>query len=202
MHEHDNRPTEAALATFAAAGNAARTALGDEPFHPLDAVAWLSAHLATEERVLARSVAHPLQEELRWLEQVHSGDALVTGRDAEQQRRRVLGALDAYADVERGVLESVLTPLADEQRSVLVAAYRHGLEVAPTRPHPHLPSRGPAGAIAFRIEAWWDRAMNTMDSRHVPTPRRRRAVPEAGRWTGYLMGGMPAVEVPEPSAGT
>jgi hypothetical protein len=193
------------LAAFGAALDEARSALTEQPNRPLDAVGWLSAHLATADRVLHRSLgrgqrrvlrpaAHTLQEEVRWLEQVHSGDALVAGRDAEQQRQHAVQAIDTYAEVERLVLTSLVAQLDDDRRQDLVAAYRRALEVAPTRPHPHLPSRGLAGAVAFRIESWWDRAMNTMDSRHVPTPRRQREVAAAGKWTGYLLGGLPAVE--------
>lgn len=203
--------SDATLETFGTALHSARAALTEEPARALDAVGWLSAHLATAERVLRQSlgrahrrvlhpVAHALQEEVRWLEQVHSGDGLVAGRGAEQHRQRVLGALDAYAGVERQVLESVLAQLDDKRRAELASAYRRALEVAPTRPHPHLPSRGLAGAIAFRVEAWWDRAMNTMDSRHVPTPRRQRPVATAGKWTGYFLGGVPATDPQRPDS--
>jgi hypothetical protein len=206
MTVHDTTAPTAALDTFGAAVDAARTALTQPPYRALDAVGWLSAHLASEERVLRhfagrgrrrtlRPVAHTLQEELRWLEQVHSGDALVTGRDAEHQRYRVLEALDTYASVERQVLMSVLDRADEDARRELASAYRRSMQIAPTRPHPHLPTRGLAGAVMFRLQGWWDAAMNTMDARHVPIPRRERTVAEAGKWTGYLLGGVP------PSAG-
>lgn len=142
----------------------------------------------------ARDAARSALTGLRWLEQVHSGDGLVAGRSADPQAQRVLQALDAYAVEDSRILTRALEQLDDTRRRDLVMAYRHALETAPTRPHPHLPSRGPAGVLAFRLEAWWDRAMNTMDSRHSPTPRRRRTVATPGKWTGYLMGGMPPTE--------
>jgi hypothetical protein len=198
MYMHQDHVVPAVFETFDVALDAARSALTEQPRRPLDAVGWLSAHLATVERVLSRALArevrrelraaaHALQEEVRWLEQVHSGDSLVSGRNAADQRQRVLHALDRYAEVERRAITSVLTQPADRVRD-LAASYQRALVSAPTRPHPHLPSRGLAGAMAFRIEAWWDRAMNTMDSRHVPTPRRKRRVGDAGKWTAYLMG--------------
>jgi hypothetical protein len=202
MYTNDDPVPPATLETFEAALFAARDALFAQPLRPLDAVGWLSAHLAATERVLHRSLAreqrrllraaaHTLQEEVRWLEQVHSGDALVSGRDAGRQRQQVLDAIDAYAEAQRVVLTTAPAP-RDEGTRDLAAAYRRALVSAPTRPHPHLPTRGVAGAVAFRLEAWWDRAMNTMDSRHVPTPRRERRVAAAGKWTAYLMGSVSA----------
>jgi hypothetical protein len=64
------------------------------------------------------------------------------------------------------------------------------LEHAPTRPHPHTPHRGVLGAAAFRVDAWRDRVLDTMDGRHVPAPRAPRQSVAPGRWGNYLLGEM------------
>ena len=68
----------------------------------------------------------------------------------------------------------------DEQRQV-TAAYQEALQHAPTRPHPHSPHAGWLGALAFHVNAWRDRIMDTLDSRHLPTPRRHREPVRSGR---------------------
>ena len=72
--------------------------------------------------------------------------------------------------------------------TALEAAYAKALAGAPTRPHPHAPHRGPLGRLAFRVDAWRDHAMDVMDGRHAPVPRRMRTVREPGRWARYLLG--------------
>src|SRR4051812_23654637 len=108
--------TDRAFATLESAVTAAKSALAGDSGRPLDAVAWLSAHLAAVEQTVVpaaraldadrratrevRRRARSLQAELRWLEQLHSGDALVAGLNAVRQRDAVLAALDDYLEAE------------------------------------------------------------------------------------------------------
>jgi hypothetical protein len=181
----------------------AREALADG--RSLDAVAWGSAHLAAAERTLLplaarispdgrrgiaplRRTALALYGELRRLEQVSSGDGLTAAFDAGSAVHRTDQAIVAYVSVEESVVSEILDGLDPAAGSAVVAAYQHALTQAPTRPHPHVPHRGPFVAIAFRVDALRDRVLNILDARHVPTPRRTRRVREPGRWGSYLLG--------------
>jgi hypothetical protein len=170
---------------------------------PLDAVGWASAHLAAVERTLLpaadrvgeretaaglRRLGHRLQHELRRLEQTSSGDALMARTDAVALRRLVIDLLDELGVAETALFTRVFEVLGPDGTRTVLAAYRHALAVAPTRPHPYAPHRGVLGAVAFRVEALRDRILNTMDGRSVPVERPRRAVPEPGRWSQYLLG--------------
>jgi hypothetical protein len=194
------------LAALDDARAAATAALTDNPARPMDAVAWMAAHVTAMQRtVLPRAVnpaeraaarqvrrrSRDLQGALRRLEMRYSGDALVAAMDGDLLQQAALEMMDEHQAAERRLLQLLCGRLGAEATDV-AAAYRRALEVAPTRPHPHAPGRGPFGTLAFRLEGWWDRVLNTMDARHVPTPRRDRPSVVAGKWTGYLLGGMPA----------
>ena len=211
MTNEQHQPSSPLFTALEPAVVAGHDDLAEQRQRPLDAVGWLSAHLAAVERVIVpaarqhedgettkelRRLAHVLHGELRWLEQLHSGDALVAGLDAPRQHRAVLEALDTYAEVEHRLLHLLADRLDESAQAALVAAYDKALATAPTRPHPHAPQRGLLGAIAFRVDAWRDRVLNTLDARHVPTPRRLRTPSPAGKWTGYALGGMPS-ETPQ-----
>lgn len=182
----------------------ARAALVDG-HAPMDAVVWLSAHLAAVARVIepaARRDAdplvvgrhhdalHALQRLLRVAERRHSGDALASAIDSGRLSGAMLRAIRDHEHAESELLQSLerALPAADIER--LSTSYRHALEHAPTRPHPHAPHHGVFGAIAFRVDAVRDRVMNTMDSRHVPLPRVMAEPPSSGRWGSYLLGQM------------
>jgi hypothetical protein len=174
---------------------------------PLDAVVWLSAHLAAVARAVRPVATRRLQESaaatrditrrdielermLRLAERRHSGDALAAGLDSERLRVILLERLEAHAETEHArlaALSAVLT--VDEERS-LAEAYLDALVKAPTRPHPHVPHHGVVGAIAFRVEAVRDRLLDTMDGRHVPLPRASHEPRKPGRWGSYLLGQM------------
>src|SRR3954452_17621694 len=174
---------------------------------PLDAVVWLSAHLAAVGRVItpvatsrlgetaaAQREGHrrdlELERMLRIAERRHSGDVLASGLDAERLRTSILSRLDAHAEIEHTRLTALADLLDDEEQRSLAEAYLHALMTAPTRPHPHLPHRGLSGAIAFRVNAARDRLLDTMDSRHVPLPRVPYEACRPGRWGSYLLGQM------------
>jgi hypothetical protein len=185
----------------------AAAALAAETAAPLDAVVWLSAHLAAVARTVTpvstrrldepagvRREAHrrdlELERMLRIAERRHSGDVLAAGLDAERLRTAIVARLDAHAEIEHARLTALVEVLdADEQRE-LAESYLDVLVKAPTRPHPHLPHHGLSGAIAFRVDVVRDRLLDTMDSRHVPLPRVPREARKPGRWGSYLLGQM------------
>ena len=174
---------------------------------PLEAVVWLSAHLAAVARtvrpVASRRLAESpallrditrrdveLERMLRIAERRHSGDALAAGLDLERLRLTLVERLDAHAEHEHVRLAALSAVLSvDEERS-LAESYLDALVKAPTRPHPHLPHHGVVGAIAFRVEAVRDRLLDTMDGRHVPLPRTPHEHRTPGRWGSYLLGQM------------
>lgn len=172
----------------------------------MDAVVWLSAHLAACQRTVHRSAGHmhaasralgasraadlELERVLRRAEQRHAGDVLAAqldeGRLADMLRR----ALDRHAMAERDLVNGLVERLDDVAVNELMASYDDALRHAPTRPHPHMPHRGLFGALAFRVDALRDKLMDTMDGRHVPAPRTLRETPNPGRWGSYLLGEM------------
>ena len=187
------------------AGHRALEVLQTPDADHLDAVAWASAHLAAVTRALLplaartlpdetaavvrirRSAAH-LQLHLRRLEQLLSGDGLVSRVDRQAVYETARDDLEHYLVLETDLLQRLFDDLGPEASAAAVAAYEKHLDRAPTRPHPHAPARGPFGVVAFWVDGLRDRVMDTMDGRHSPLPRRRRSVPAAGRWSQYLLG--------------
>jgi hypothetical protein len=193
-------------AVVARARDEARAALTGDPEHPLDGVVWASAHLAAFDRavhpVAARRLAEgaalversrrgvsAAQHALRLLERRRTGDVLAAQADDVRLRRRVVALLDDQAVNEDRIVAALAEQLGPDGDGALADAYSTALEHAPTRPHPHAPQRAALGALAFRIDAWRDRVLDVMDSRHVPTPRpaREHRAP-AGPWTSWLLG--------------
>jgi hypothetical protein len=177
---------------------------------PLAAVVWLSAHLAAVARTIspaARSLGESpaavteirrrdleLERMLRVAERRHSGDALAAGLDAERLRDVLVDRLDRHAETEHARLAALAGSLSREEQAALATRYLDALAKAPTRPHPHLPHAGVAGAVAFRVEAMRDHVHDTLDGRHVPLPRAPRVMARPGRWGSYLLGRMQASE--------
>jgi len=173
---------------------------------PLDAVVWLSAHVAacqhTVHRVAARMPAAAralrtlqaadleLERMLRRVEQHHAGDSLAAQLDEERLDTVLRRALDAHADAERDLVNGLMERLDGPDADKLTASYDEALRQAPTRPHPHTPHRGMLGALAFRVDAIRDKVMDTMDGRHVPAPRKERHALQPGRWGNYVLGEM------------
>jgi hypothetical protein len=173
---------------------------------PLDAVVWMSAHLAAAHRALRpvatrqpaaalatrdlRAADRSLERTLRLAEQHYSGDALAAQLDETRLDEALRQALGDHGRAERAVLHHVVDSASEPALADLLTAYASALEHAPTRPHPHAPHRGVLGAAAFHVDAWRDRLMDTMDGRHVPTPRRPQRAVTPGRWGRYLLGEM------------
>lgn len=184
----------------------ARTALTGAAEYPLDGVVWASAHLAAFERAVvpvalrrladgpglvaaARRGATAAQQALRTLERLRSGDVLAAQVDDARLRRRVVALLDRRAGIEDAIVAALVAELRADEEGALATAYGSALQHAPTRPHPHAPQRAGIGALVFRVDAWRDRVLDVMDSRHVPTPRVPRAHrADAGPWTLWLLG--------------
>ncbi|HET7311113.1 MAG TPA: hypothetical protein VFJ17_07285 [Mycobacteriales bacterium] len=181
--------------------------LNDDSARPLDAIVWLSAHLAAVARtirpVASRRLDEPaavlrditrrdveLERMLRIAERRHSGDALAAGLDTARLRRSLLERLTTHAEAEHARLAALGERLSVDEQRALADSYLDALAKAPTRPHPHLPHDGVVGAIAFRVEAVRDRLLDTMDGRHVPLPRAPHESRTPGRWGSYLLGQM------------
>lgn len=179
---------------------------GSNP-RPLDAIVWLSAHLAATARTVRPVASRRLQEPpaavrditrrdvelermLRIAERRHSGDALAAGLDADRLRNALLERLEAHAESEHARLAALGDVLSAEEERALAESYLDALVKAPTRPHPHLPHHGVVGAIAYRVEAVRDHLLDTMDGRHVPLPRNPHEPRRPGRWGSYLLGQM------------
>jgi hypothetical protein len=173
---------------------------------PLDAVVWLSAHLAacqhTVHRVAQRvagartalttlrAADHELELLLRNAEQYHAGDSLAAQLDAKRLELELLRALERHSKAEHDLVDGLIDRLSAKDADELMSSYEDALRQAPTRPHPHAPHRGMLGAAAFRIDALRDKVMDTMDGRNVPAPRRSRRTTEPGRWGRYVLGEM------------
>ena len=189
--------------------------LDDPSAGPLDAVIWLSAHLSAVQQVVQPAVRRTLDDRaavrslrvgairiertLRLLEQSLSGDGLVAGLDRNKMGHELFDAVRTQAAGERALLirlEARLTP--DEQRE-LGGAYQVALERAPTRPHPHAPHGFLLGALAFRVNGWRDRLLDTLDARLVTTPKPHHAPVKSSRWGDYVLGGSLPSPSPSPS---
>jgi len=173
----------------------------------LDAVVWLSAHVAAGQRAVhhaarnlsgvarlavtrARAADHDLEVVLRRAEQRYSGDSLAAQLDTARLERDLRNALDRHALAECELVTAIADQLGASVTDEVAASYDAALRHAPTRPHPHVPHRGLLGAVAFRVDAMRDRVMDTMDARHVPSPRVERRRRPPGRWGLYLLGEM------------
>lgn len=177
-----------------------------ESDQPLDAVVWLSAHLAACQHTVhrasrrvagaraalntLRAADHELELLLRNAEQYHAGDSLAAQLDAKRLELELLRALERHSRAEHDLVTGLIERSSAKDTDELMASYDQALRQAPTRPHPHAPHRGLMGAAAFRIDALRDMVMDTMDGRNVPAPRRVRQTTEPGRWGRYVLGEM------------
>lgn len=191
-----------------AAHAGAQAAIDDDRY--LDAVVWLSAHLAAMQ-VSVHRAAHVrghraarrnaylaevraadrgLETVLRRVEQHFAGDVLAAQIDESRLDGVLRRAFEHHCRTEKALLDNLAETLPREQLVALAAAYADALRHAPTRPHPHVPHNGFLGALAFRLDGWRDKVMDTMDGRHVPAPRPEPNRKPPGRWGRYLLGEM------------
>lgn len=168
---------------------------------PLDAVVWLSAHLAAMERAVypvvrrkapggkaivakQHDVVTQLVKVLRATERHHSGDVLASGLSRTRMADMLSVLIDEHLEVESELFDGLDAELSGAEQIALIGAYERALEHAPTRPHPHFHR----GAVMFKLDALRDRVLDTMDGRHVPVPRLARHTITPGRWGAYLLG--------------
>ena len=179
----------------------AATALLEDPGGArLDAVSWLSAHVAAFEHAIYpvakrrltdgatvldedRTVAGQLIRTLRIAERLFSGDVLARNLSAGRLRERLTELVAEQRAVQLRIVDGLENALDPAEITYLARSYADALAHAPTRPHPHLGS-----GVMFRLDSIRDRILDTMDGRHVPVPRmpKRRIIP--GRWGAYLLG--------------
>lgn len=197
-HEHP------LVALLDSAHDQAFAALDEE--RTLDAVAWMSAHLAAARRALHKpahknrsvekglTAQHEADERLdsmlRMAERHVTGDVLASSLDTHRLLDALRDAIIEHARCERDWVNELLAAGDADYRDQLQSSYEEALLHAPTRPHPHTPHDGVLGAAAFKLDALRDRVLDTMDGRHAPTPRREREVKKKGPWGQYLLGGM------------
>lgn len=166
---------------------------------PLVVVTWLSAHLATTDRLLhpvvrstladgrgrvdaLRRTDHVLLDALWRLDRHTTGDVHQGRVDGEVLLEAVRRALAAHVAAEEALLTLLRTALGPEGAGQLEARLNALLPHSPTRPHPEVwRVPGLAGAT-FRLEALLDRSRDLLDSRVVPTPRVPVTVTPMTRW--------------------
>lgn len=186
-------PPRAALDNFPLqhpfdAPTAAEVALASAGRGDRDAIAWLSEHVATLDRVVYPVAARHLpvacsalrsQRErsralallLRRLHAQLDGDGAAAPEDVPSLRRTVLAALHEHTAGEREMTAELRAALTAAQWQSLAGSYAARLQHGPTRPHPHTPRSGLAGRIAYRVSALVDRVLDVLDSRAArPVP--------------------------------
>lgn len=205
------------LAVIESAHERAVSALtgGGEPL--FDAVAWLSAHLAAMERVVEpelrrhvtrtgaqrradRKARNELVRLVRMLEQLAAADALAPYATVAQVRDRVVSLLSEHAEAERHFVDQLARALGAQRAVAVATRYERAVAHGPTRPHPHAPHGRLMARPAFAVNRARDRILNVLDSRHVPIPAPRRAMPPTGKWGDYLLGSMHVADDAGPDA--
>jgi hypothetical protein len=194
-----------------AAHQRALTALREPTLPSMDAVAWLSAHLAATNHVIYPAVVASLPEGrrqvreqrrvsrhlfalLRTVEKHHAGDGGTDPRALARSRGALLATLDEHSSAEHELLTALEAELGAHSSQVLAGKYELAFKEAPTRPHPYVPQAGPFGKAAYALDRARDHVLDTMDGRRSPVPHRLRAHVSPGRWGMYWLGASNAVE--------
>jgi hypothetical protein len=184
----------------------------------LDAIWWLSTHLAASDRVLHRPLrrqreyrqavaaqrrrARGLQWRLWELDRHVTGDGRLAGRSLAGLTGELRDAVRTYAECESLLLAAMTRHADDDALRRLADDYARAVRRAPTRPHPvahRLPLVRP---VLLRLESVVDHFRDAIDSRHVPM-RPARALHVANRWDHYLTGDpSPVAAAVDRSAGT
>lgn len=205
--------TDPLTRSIAAAHDRAQAILTGSGDGAMDAVVWLSAHLAAMEHVVYPVMADLLTEQradlarlrpltrrmlrgLRTLEQRHAGDGQMAGRSVEELHERLLTTMDAHVALECALLTRLVAALGDDATVGLARRYEAAVGRGPTRPHPHGPHRGRLGGIAYALDALRDHVLDVLDSRNLPLPKDEPAQREVGRWGRYLLGGVDPDSMP------
>jgi hypothetical protein len=200
MHAGVDQSDNDLRSTLARAYDQTDALLADPLGSRLEVVAWMSGHVAAFEHAVYpvvkrkvpqgadlvksdRELVARIARTLRMLERRHSGDVLATGLSAERLGERISGLVAEHREVQARILEGLEQALDDDAMNELARSYEDALAHGPTRPHPHLHS-----GLMFRLDALWDRVMDTMDGRHIPLPRVPRTRITPGPWGAYLLG--------------
>lgn len=165
------------------AHSAVLDALSDpEPSSDCSVIAQLSGHFAAMRRVVYPAAARWLHADpwlpvacraraceaewaLRLFECRLSGEARAVRLPAEPVRAALVLRLGSYRSVERMLLGRLRAEVPVRERGRIAGEYRAVLAAAPTRPHPRGPHTGSLGMLAFRFHSFWDRVLDTVDSR-------------------------------------
>lgn len=131
--------------------------LDDPRVPPLDAVRWLSAHVASFRRTVHPAVYSVLNDAstlallhrgaiciervLRLLERKHTDDPTAARFDERSLSRSLMAMLLVHAGKVDQVLARLARRLSPQEQREVVAAYRRGLEHAPSPLHPFAPRR-------------------------------------------------------------
>ena len=162
----------------AAHGGALEQLAGTTPETGYRAIARLSCHLAAVRRAVCTAPRAPrelvagccdqgrqVEWALRLLQCCLAGDMFACGLSLDALCADVGRYLDAYLAAERALAAWLETELPAGDRERLAAGYRHCLGRGPTRPHPRGPRTGPGYRLMFGFHAFWDRLLDTVDSR-------------------------------------
>jgi hypothetical protein len=167
---------------------AAKRALSSSALDDRDAIAWLSEHIATLERVIYPAAVRHLPTDsdalsgqrvrtrelallVRRLHARLDGDAATAPLDVAGLRDAVLVAVEEHTAREQELAGRLRAAMGASHWSELLARYTERLQHGPTRPHPHAPRGGLAGRFAYRLSTFADRTLDVLDSRAVhPIP--------------------------------
>ena len=179
-------PTDALRSCAEASYTVALDALSDtELWVSYRAVAQLSGHLAVIRRVVCpaasgrhaaehslaaacRTEALRVEWALRLFECWLAGDAHAARFPADSVQALLEERLASYRAAERVLLSRLADLMPPAEHARLAQRYRTLIAAAPTRPHPRSPRTGQLGRLAFRCQGWWDRFLDTADSRPGP----------------------------------
>lgn len=161
---------------------------GERPL--LDAVWWLSTHLAAADRVLYRELwkmhearaaitaqrrlARAIESALWTMDHRLTGDGRLAGQPIEPLTAKLRALVRDYTAGERQLLQHLSDSASAEQLDRLARKYTAAVSQAPTRPHPLAQRTRPLRRFSFRMVGRIDHLRDSLDSRHVP--RRKRPV--------------------------
>ena len=106
-----------------------------------------------------------LEWALRLLQCQLSGDMFAMRLGTEVVDAQLSRQLDTYRTAERALAAWIDEQMPADHRRGLVGRYLRCLARAPTRPHPRGPHTGLGHVVAFGFHSFWDRFLDTTDSR-------------------------------------
>jgi hypothetical protein len=155
---------------------------GERPL--LDAVWWLSTHLAAADRVLYRELwktredraaidaqrrfARGVESALWTIDRRLTGDGRLAGQAIEPLTAHLRALVREYTVGERQLLQRLSDSASEEQLDRLARKYATAVGRAPTRPHPVVQRTRTLRWFSFRLVGRIDHLRDSLDSRHVP----------------------------------